>query len=135
MGNNFMRLLLESLVSWGTRFPTNSKKEPTRFRKTLIRLQDEKVVIPKELTYYSNNPRKTERNETPQGPSETPQGPSESRGGISNESISNAPSAPTVKPKDSKEKHCTDLTMQSRTSSSCTTRSTRCWASWRTTSQ
>jgi hypothetical protein len=25
-GNNFMRLLLESLSTWGTRYPTNSKK-------------------------------------------------------------------------------------------------------------
>lgn len=59
-GNNFMRLLLESLVSWGNRFPTNSKKEPTRFKKTLTRLQEEKVVLPKDFVYYSN-PKKSER--------------------------------------------------------------------------
>jgi hypothetical protein len=55
-----MRILLESLVSWGTRFPTNSKKEPTKFRRTLTRLQDEKVVIPKDLVYYPAS-KKSER--------------------------------------------------------------------------
>jgi len=42
-----MRLLLESIVFWGNKFPTNSKKEPTKFKKTLNRLVDEKVVLPK----------------------------------------------------------------------------------------
>jgi hypothetical protein len=56
-----MRLLLESLVTWGTRFPTNSKKEPTKFKKTLTKLQDEKVVLPKDFIYYQPNARKSER--------------------------------------------------------------------------
>jgi hypothetical protein len=112
MGNNFMRLLLESLVSWGTRFVTNAKKEPTRFKKTLTRLQDEKVVLPKEFIYYTSQ-KKTERAETPQGPKETPKGPDPiSNKGVSNDSISNAVSASNVpKGKDSKDKHCTNLLM------------------------
>lgn len=55
-----MRLLLESLISWGTRFLTNSKKEPTRFRRTYMKLTEDKVVLPKEFIYYTNS-KKSER--------------------------------------------------------------------------
>ena len=117
-GNNLMRLLLESLVTWGTRFPTNSKKEPTKFRKTLMKLQEEKVVLPKDFLYYQPNARKSERAETPQGPSEGTIPPSNK--GVSNESISNPPTATNVaKPKDSKEKHCTQYPIQSHRLNSC----------------
>ncbi len=63
-----MRLLLQSLVTWGTKFPTNSKKEPTRFKKTLTHLTDEKVTLPKEFVYYQQNQKKSEKAQTPQGP-------------------------------------------------------------------
>jgi hypothetical protein len=54
-----MRLLLESFVTWGTKFPTNNKKEPTKFKKTLTHLIDEKVVMPKEFIYYNANQKKS----------------------------------------------------------------------------
>lgn len=97
-----MRLLLESLVSWGTRFPTNAKKEPTRFKKTLTKLQEEKVVLPKELTYYQSQ-KKSERAETPQGPKESSKPDLPTSKGVSNDVISNTTSANNVpKAKDSK---------------------------------
>jgi hypothetical protein len=97
-GNNFMRLLLESLVTWGTKFPTNSKKEPTRFNRTLTRLQDEKVTLPKEFQYYSAKQKKTERSETPQERKEEIKGPSVGSisKDISNPNISGTPGGPKV---------------------------------------
>ena len=52
-GNDFMRLILESFVAWGGRFPTNSKKQATKFQKTLNRLTEEKIVLPKEFMFYT----------------------------------------------------------------------------------
>jgi hypothetical protein len=61
-GNNFIRLILESLLNWGSRFASNKEKKPTRFRISLDKLNDEKVVLPKNFVYYA---KKVEKGETP----------------------------------------------------------------------
>ena len=57
-----MRLLLESLLTWGQRFGSN-KSKPTRFTTTLENISDARLVVPKEFIYY----QKKEKGETPSG--------------------------------------------------------------------
>ena len=55
-------MLLESLLTWGTRFG-NNKAKPTRFTATMENISDARLVIPKEFIYY----QKKEKGETPTG--------------------------------------------------------------------
>jgi hypothetical protein len=50
-GNDFMRLVLESLVIWSSRFGAN-KDKPTRFTTTLENFNDARVILPKQFIYY-----------------------------------------------------------------------------------
>ena len=64
-----MRLLLESLVCWGEKYPQNSKKEPTRFKKALNHLVKENVLLPAshEFKFYRTVDNKAaEKSHTPQ---------------------------------------------------------------------
>lgn len=64
LGNDFVRLVLELLRYWATKFPTTSKKEPTSYRRNYDELVDQKVLFPQEfkfLTFANPNPAQSYR--------------------------------------------------------------------------
>ena len=50
-GNDYIRLILESLLVWGNRFGQN-KDKPNRFTVTLENIGDARIVMPKQFVYY-----------------------------------------------------------------------------------
>ena len=111
-GIDFMRLLLESLIAWGNKFPNNSKKEPTKFKKTLNKLQEDKVTLPMNLVYYPPQQKKTERAETPQGIKEGPGSPTNAKLAVADPPLPKSAAIEKEgvtpgggKPKEQKDKH------------------------------
>ena len=70
------------MLNWGSRFTSGKEKKATRFKQTLDRLAEEKVVLPKNFVYYQ---KRTEKVETPVGEVKR----EESKKTVTNESISN----------------------------------------------
>ena len=46
LGNDFMRLVLESIFKWSERFPVTSSQAPTKLKKAYNELMKEGVVFP-----------------------------------------------------------------------------------------
>jgi hypothetical protein len=83
-----MRLILESLVNWCSRFGT-IKGKPNRFTTTNEKLNKAKIVVPSNNIYY----QKLNKQETPSGEEPVKE---ETKKYVSQESVS-TPSAPKVK--------------------------------------
>ena len=55
LGVRYMRLLLESLKKWAERFPQNSNKDPTKYKKAVTQLVSDKVTFPTDYSFYSSS--------------------------------------------------------------------------------
>ncbi len=53
VGNDFVRLVLELIRFWASRFPTTSKKEPTTYKRYYDELVDRKVIFPNDYKFLS----------------------------------------------------------------------------------
>lgn len=51
-GNSCLRLILESIMSWPIMFPTDSQKNPTKFKAVHDGLLKEGVKFPSEINYF-----------------------------------------------------------------------------------
>jgi hypothetical protein len=58
-GNDFLRLVLELLRFWASRFPATSKKEPTTYKRFYDELIDKKVTFPSEYKFLAFANKKT----------------------------------------------------------------------------
>ena len=54
IGNDYIRLILESIRVWGERFSSNKKNESSRYKKAYDELLKIKIVMPKDLIFYDS---------------------------------------------------------------------------------
>lgn len=51
-GNQYVHIAIQTLMYLGKKYAKNSKSEPTRFKKALLKLEGANVNLPKQMTYY-----------------------------------------------------------------------------------
>jgi hypothetical protein len=79
LGNRYMTLILECIITWGTKHPQTTTKSPTKFKIAQNKLLSAKVVLPTKFIYFGSNeskvkPRQEERGGSSGQSGSTPQG-------------------------------------------------------------
>ena len=55
LGNNLMTLILECIIKWSEKYPTNkSSGEPTKYKLAYNELVNERVVLPSQFVFFPN---------------------------------------------------------------------------------